>query len=438
MKLLLLYRRRWWLIYLPLAVLLLATLAVTLLWWEPLPPQRVVIGTGPAQSSYLELAREYAVRLEKEGIAVDIVPFPRPQDPLAQLGTNRPNIDITFAQGLYADTNNNVQTLAVVGHEILWVVARDGIQSLSDLRNHRIAASVEGSSNRLAAQLLLQHARVPLSEVSFTDDVGEKAVVALADGRVDAVVHVATGNSRTVAALVRMVGFHLLPVDQVGALVAKAPQLRAVIMPQGSIELRSNLPSTDLPCAVTLTHLVARPGLHPALQRTLLDVADEIHVMAGFLERQGVYPTTVGSAFPVAPEALLHQQGTRPWLETLLPYGTAQWAQLILFVVLPLGLVGSVLLIRAPRYIEWRVEAALLHFYGELQFLEDEFSHRRETSEETLGGFEQRVDALERLVTSLELPDHFTDRWYTLREHLDEVRLRIRAAADAAEVADPA
>lgn len=435
MKLLLLYRRRWWLIYLPLAVMLMAAMAVTLLWWEPLPPQRVVIGTGPAQSSYLDLAREYAVRLERAGIAVEIVPFSRPQDPLAQLASAQPRIDITFAQGLYADSAPGAQTLAVIGHEILWVVAREGIQSLQDLRNRRIAASVEGSSNRLAAQMLLQHARIPPSEVVFSDEVGEKAVAALAEGRVDAVVHVATGSSRTAGTLVRMEGFHLLPVEHVGSLVAKAPHLRAVIMPQGSIELRSNLPPADLPSAVTLTHLVARPGLHPALQRTLLDVADEIHVMAGFLERQGVYPTTVGSDFPVAPEALLHQQGTRPWLETLLPYGTAQWAQLILFVVLPLGLLGSILLIRAPRYIEWRIEAALLHFYGELQFLEDEFTHLAQPGEDILGQFEQRVDALERMVTSLELPDHFTDRWYTLREHLDEVRLRIRAAADAAETA---
>ena len=432
MKLLLLYRRRWWLIYLPLAVMLMAAMAVTLLWWEPLPPQRVVIGTGPAQSSYLDLAREYAVRLERAGIAVEIVPFSRPQDPLAQLASAQPRIDITFAQGLYADNAPGAQTLAVIGHEILWVVAREGIQSLQDLRNRRIAASLEGSSNRLAAQMLLQHARIPPGEVVFSEEVGDKAVAALTEGRVDAVVHVATGGSRTAGTLVRMEGFHLLPVEHVGSLVAKAPHLRAVIMPQGSIELRSNLPSADLPSAVTLTHLVARPGLHPALQRTLLDVADEIHVMAGFLERQGVYPTTVGSDFPVAPEALLHQQGTRPWLETLLPYGTAQWAQLILFVVLPLGLLGSILLIRAPRYIEWRIEAALLHFYGELQFLEDEFSHLAQPGEDILWQFEQRVDALERMVTSLELPDQFTDRWYTLREHLDEVRLRIRAATEAA------
>ena len=73
MKIILLYQRRWFLIYLPLLLLLCAAV-VTILWiWKPLPPQRVVIGTGPGQSSYLELARNYAARLENLGIQADIV-----------------------------------------------------------------------------------------------------------------------------------------------------------------------------------------------------------------------------------------------------------------------------------------------------------------------------------------------------------------------------
>ena len=50
MKLHLLYRRRWWLMYLPI----LGGLALAVAWasvvWKPLPPQRLVIGTGPAVS----------------------------------------------------------------------------------------------------------------------------------------------------------------------------------------------------------------------------------------------------------------------------------------------------------------------------------------------------------------------------------------------------
>lgn len=428
MNLLRLYRLRWWLIYLPLATVLIAALAGAMLLWEPLPPQKVVIGTGPGQSSYLELAKEYANRLDRMGIATEIVSFPRPQEPLDRLGASGPKIDATFAQGLYASPDRPAQALAVVGHEIVWIFARTGVNTLADLRGKRIAASVDGSSNRLAANALLAHARISPTEVTLSKEVGNSAIAALADQRVDAVIHVATGASNTVNTLVRMDGVHLIGVDHAGALAARAQHLRAVVMPQGSVELRSDLPSADLPTMVTLTHLVVRPDMHPALQRALLDVADELHVMAGFLERQGVFPTTIDSDFPVSPIALRHQRGSRPWLETLLPYRTAQWAALVLYVVLPLSVIGVLLLHRAPRYFDWRVKAVLQHFYGDLQFLDAELAAAKPGDSMALEAFARRLDALEQSACALDMPDRFADRWYTLREHIHLARARLQAA----------
>ncbi|MDO8903695.1 ABC transporter substrate-binding protein [Hydrogenophaga sp.] len=431
MKLLLLYRRRWWLLYLPIVLLLGLLLALVARVWDPLPPSRIVIGTGPAQSSYLQLARAYANRLEHLGLAVDIVTHPRPQDPLIRMVAGDPSIDITFAQGLYAPQGTGVHALSVVGHEIIWVVARRNIEHIEQLRGKRIATSVDDSSNRLAMNLLLAHLRIKEDEVTLTSQVGDAAIAALAEGEVDAVVHVATGDSQTANALARMDNMHILGIERAGALAAREPHLRAVIMPQGSIELRSNLPASDLPTMVTLTHLLVRPDLHPAVQRALLDVAGELHVMAGFLERQGVYPTTLGSDFAVSPTAQRYAQGQRPLMETLLPFRKAQWTQLWLFAVLPIAVLGSLLLWRAPRYIEWRVDAALQHFYGELKFLEQDMSSITSTDPAALRAALSRLDLLERQVANMELPDRFADRWYTLREHLQHARHRLMALRSA-------
>lgn len=431
MKLLLLYRRRWWLLYLPIVLTLLVLLLVVTQVWKPLPPHRIVIGTGPAQSSYLQLARAYASRLEPLGIAVEIVTHPRPQDALLRMADGDGALDATFAQGLYAAHGKGVQALAVVGHEIIWIVARQGIDHIGQLRGRRIAAAMEGSSNRMAANLLLAHLRMRPDEVVFVPLVGDEAVAALAEGEVDAVIHVATGASQTANALARLDNVRILGVERAGALAARQPLLRAVIMPQGSIELRSNLPAADLPTMVTLTHLLVRPDLHPAVQRALLDVAGELHVMAGFLEGQGMYPTTLGSDFAVSPTAQRHAQGIRPWMEGMLPFGTAQWAELLLYAVLPTALLGTLLLLRAPRYIEWRVDAALQHFYGELKFLEQDMSSLTEAESGALRNAMARLDTLERQVSNMELPDRYADRWYTLREHLQHARERLMAMRPA-------
>ena len=431
MKLMLLYRRRWLLIYLPILLALAGALGMVTRLWHPLPPPRLVIGTGPAQSSYLRLAQLYASRLEHHGIAVDLVTHPRPQDALQHMASVDGPIDATFAQGLYAPANasstavGGVQALAVIGHEIVWVFARKDIADMAHLRGRRIATSVVGSSNRIAADLLLAHLRIRPDEVEFVPEVGDSALAALTEGRVDAVIHVATGDSQTANALARLDGVHILGMERAGALAARERRLWPVVMPQGSIELRSQLPTSDLPTMVTLTHLLARPGLHPALQRALLDVAGELHVMSGFLESPGRYPTTVGSDFPVSPVALQHARGERPWMETLLPFGTAQKAELFLYAVLPLGLLGVVLLLRAPRYIDWRVDAALQHIYGEVHFMEEDLARQTTAKPVALQPLLDRLDILERRVEQMQLPNRYAGRGYTLRQHLYQTRQRL-------------
>lgn len=425
MRLQLLYRRRWLLMYLPILAGLVLGCAWAAVVWKPLPPQRVVMATGPAGSSYLRVAQSYAARLERLGVQVEIITHPRPQDALDRLARPADIVDVALAQGLYSQQGLPVQGLAAVGHEIVWVFARHGVQSISQLRGLRVAAAATGSSNHRAAEMLLAHARIKPEEVRFESLVGDAAVAALAEDRVDAVVHVATGESSTAAALARMDGVRLVTVERAGALAAREPRLRPLVIPQGSIELRSDIPAADVAAMATLTHLLVRPGLHPALQRTLLDVAHEVHSTGGFLEGQGQYPSVRGGDFPLSPVAQQYALGIRPWLETLLPYRAAQWAELVLYALVPLAALALVLLRRVPVFIEWRVNAALQHFYGELKFLEADMVKIATGDPIALRWVVTRLDKLEKQVAAMDLPDRFADRWYTLREHLSAARERL-------------
>ena len=162
-----------------------------------------------------------------------------------------------------------------------------------------------------------------------------------------------------------------------------------------------------------------------ALQRTLLDVAHEVHSTGGFLEGQGQYPSVRGGDFALSPVAQQYALGVRPWLETLLPYRTAQWADLLLFAFVPMFVVAMVLLQRVPLLIEWRVNAVLQHYYGELKFLEADMIKIATGDPIALRWVVARLDTLEKQVAAMELPDRFADRWYTLREHLADARERL-------------
>jgi hypothetical protein len=112
-------------------------------------------------------------------------------------------------------------------------------------------------------------------------------------------------------------------------------------------------------------------------------------------------------------------------METVLPYRKAQFAELLLFAVVPIIAVTALLLSWIPRMFDWRVSAALNHFYGELKFLENDIDDVAATQPIALRGLLDRIDQIERQVVSLDLPDEFSDRWYTLREHLAAARERL-------------
>jgi hypothetical protein len=312
-----------------------------------------------------------------------------------------------------------------VGNEVVWVFGRASLDGLSSLKGKRLAASDADSSSRKVASILLAHSGVNVTEVTFSPLVGESAVTALSEGHIDAVLHIASSESNTVSSLARLEGVRLIPVTRAAALGNKERQLRPVVIPQGSLELHSNIPSMDVTTVASQTHLLVRPEMHPALQRALIDTMNELHTMGVFPGRQEQYPSLNGNDFSVSPVAKEFSVNARPWLESLLPYRTAQLAEVLLFGLLPISALAAFLLRRVPVLIEWRVNAQLQFFYGELKFLESDMGRLASTDPIALRWVVTRLDGLEAEVATMNLPDRFADRWYTLREHLASARERL-------------
>ncbi|AYQ30204.1 MULTISPECIES: TAXI family TRAP transporter solute-binding subunit [unclassified Polaromonas] len=426
MKLLLLYRRRWWLFYFP--VLLCTALA---LWWaatqwKVLPPAETVIAAGSPQGGYSMLAQRYAEQLERRGVRAEIVYSDTQKGSLERLTRAGDATSIGFAHGIYANAATRVHALAVVGQEPVWIFSTiNGPSSLAQTKGLRIAAGPASASSFIAAKLMLEHAGVRPADVQFDSATGVAAANALIDGKVDLVFQAAGEDSQAVQLLTRSSGIQLLGAERAGALAAQDPHLQPLLLPQGAIELRGDIPPRDLTLMSLQTHLLVRPDTHPALQRALLDAAFEIHEIPNFLQRHGQFPSFRGSDFPLSPPARAYSLGSRPWMETLLPYRTAQYAELIFYAVVPILAIAVLLLAWIPKLFDWRISSALHHFYGDLKFLEAEMDEVAADNPMALRRLLERLDNIERQVVSLDLPDEFSQRWYTLREHLAAARDRL-------------
>ena len=186
MRLLLLYRRRCWLFYLP--VLLCATTAI---WWAAtswhvLPLDKVVICGGSPQHSYSRLAQRYAEHLERVGIHTEIVYSASEADAFSQLVTTQDAASVGFAITVHAGNSGGVGALAVIGKEPIWIYSSlNGPASLANAKGLRISVVPDTGSTANATKLLLAHAGVKASDVRFDVLTGIAAAEALVDGRID-------------------------------------------------------------------------------------------------------------------------------------------------------------------------------------------------------------------------------------------------------------
>lgn len=425
---LVLYRRRWGLFYLPVLAAALLAIAWAATDWFPLPPRQVAMAAGVPQGGYERMAERYREELWRRGISVDIVTSERGAvGPLQRLANPNDPVQAGFAHGLLAERGPEapVHALAVIGKQPVWIFTHhSGLVGLGLAKGLRIAAGPLGSPTRQVAAQLLAQSQVKDSEVVWVEQSPGGAANDLLEQRVDVAVIIGSVEAPSVRLLSRSAGIHMMGVERANGLARREPRLHPMVLPQGTLELRGDIPPRDLTLLYTETHLLVRETMHPALQRALLDAATEIHAVPGFLQRQSEYPE-FRTDFPLSPVARAYSRGSRPWMERALPYWWAQLAELLLYALIPILLATVAALLWIPQLFSLRVNVLLAHFYGELKFIEDEIATLATDDPKRLKAVLGRLDQMEQRVARLDLPDRFADRWYTLREHLWSAQERL-------------
>jgi NMT1-like family len=428
MKLALLFSKRWLWLYLPVLCGCALALWLATVVWFPLPPKSFTFATGMPNGNYASAALRYRDLLEQRGIRVDIVTTNGSAVPLQRLLDSNNQVQAGFAQGLLAKPNmQGIVALASVERQPIWVFTRiAGVSKISQLKGLRVATSAVNSPGWEISKLLLQHAQLSASDVTLEPKVSSiVAATELSEGRADAMVIVASGDSDIVRQLTRQSDIHMLGIDRVTALVARDTRLKPFVLPQGAIELRGDVPSSDITMVAGHLHLLVRESMHPALQRAILDVAREVHESPSFLQRQGEFPNSREVDYKPSPIATALANGDRPWTENLLPYWWAQLAELLMYAVIPILFITLLVLLWIPSFFNWKVNAALQNFYGELKFLETDIEPTASSRPIEIKNLLKRLDDIEAKVTMLDLPNSYANRWYTLREHIAHAREKL-------------
>ncbi|MFO1193202.1 MAG: TAXI family TRAP transporter solute-binding subunit [Rhodoferax sp.] len=428
---------------------LLASLAITVLaavgawalirFLSPDPPRVVQMSTGAPDGAYHQFALKYQRVLRDNGITLELQPSSGSVENLQRLQQGR--VAVGLVQGglgpgvqdpLADNADTPLRTLATVSHEPLWVFSHtlnlDG--GLGALKGRRVAVGAPGSGNRqLAMQLLATYGLVDAqgrwpAGTELLDLGGVAAANALQAQQIDAVILVAAAQAPAVARLLDNPNIRLAALDHVEGLARRFPFFQPVVLRRGAIDPARDIPPRDIPLLSTTANLVVQDSLHPALGYLLLEAARAAHAGPGLFHRQGEFPSPAGTDFPLAEEADRYFKNGRPFLQRYLPFWVANFVQRLVLTLLPLVAILVPVFKFLPALLHWKERNRLFRRYGELKFLERDIDTRTLSDDEKAQAL-LRLDAIEAEIRHARFALDFSDRVYTLRQHVDYVRRRL-------------
>ncbi len=415
-----------------LPILLLTTglgwLAVKLI--RPAPPDRVVILSGPPDSSFHLTAERYAKLISAHGIKVEVRSTEGSIDNLKTLLDPRQPADVGFVQTGLTDDDKapglmSLGTLYVQPMMVFYRSEQD-IDRLTQLKGLRVAIGPDGSGTAVLARRMLSENGMDKDDATLLDLDGDDAIAALTEGNVDAIfVTSEQVRGRKTRELMRVPGVKLMNFRQADGYLRRLRFLSRLTAPEGSFDLGMNLPPQDTELVGTPVELIARDGLHPAVSDLLIAAAREVHGKSGMFRKTGEFPAAIEHDIPLSEEARRYYTSGSPFLYQRLPFWLASLVDRILLVVLPLLIVVvPATRLVAPLY-RWRMRSRIYRWYGALMTIErDMMTPEGGSDREEL---RRRLDEIRQAVNGLQLPLAFADQLYVLRQHVDLVRARFDA-----------
>jgi TRAP-type uncharacterized transport system substrate-binding protein len=434
-------------------ILLAAGLLALAYWWlDPNPPKNIRLATGPAQSAYAEFGTRYAKALSGSGIKVQLVPSEGSSDNLQMLRDGR--ADLGFVQGGSNESQganeSGIESLGSLFVEPLWLfyqadaaagLSSDGVlNSLPQLAGLRVNVGTPGSGVPLLMDKLFDANRVDVGAIKLSRLEQTPATVAFLNGEMDALVFASAPESPMVQMLLQTPGVKLMDFAQNEAYSRRFSFLAPVLLPRGVVDLAGNLPPQDVRLVAPTTTLLAREGVHPAILQLFSQASLKIHGAASWFSRAHEFPTAANAEFPLATEAERTIRNGVPLLQRYLPFSLAN---LMERMWLALGIIIAVLLPLArivPPLYQFRIRSRVFRWYGRLKTIEDQLTAippkqqaasqpvAPEKTPEFISRLLSELDELEAHVAKVTVPLSYADELYSLRNHIDHLRIKLLKA----------
>jgi TRAP-type uncharacterized transport system substrate-binding protein len=394
---------------------------------DPAPPSHLSISTDGDQSDFMEFAKKYQEILKADGVTLEVRASGGPLDNLRRLQDENSGISAAFVQdGLGSTTEQpDVSSLGSIYYEPLWVFYRGKmvLNHLSQLEGKKIAIGKIGRGTHVIASRLLGLSGVDFKRTKIIDSDSVASAAALKKGEIDAAILMLSPDSPVVHELAMDPDIHLMDVLQAEGVTRLDASFHHLLLPRGALDLKNDIPSTEVNLLASTATLLVRDDLHPALAYLLLKAASQVHSGPGIFEKRGEFPTNKDDQFPLSEDAIQFYKSGGPFWQRYLPYWLAAWLDRFVLLVIPVLAVVLPLVRAIPRIYHWRIRSRIYQRYGELKFLETQVKPTLTDAEYM--DFYRKLEAIEDRVNNMKVPPNFTEYVYSLRGHIQFVRERL-------------
>jgi TRAP-type uncharacterized transport system substrate-binding protein len=391
------------------------------------PPETLVMTTGMEGGTYSVFGRRYQEAMAREKVHLELLPSSGSVENFNRLQDKSFRVDVGFVQGgtISAKEAPNLVSLGGICYSPLWVFYRgqDTFDDLSLLKGKRIAIGPEGSGVRKFSMELLKVSNVADPPTQLLDFSSAAAVKAILEGRVDVIMISSTVDNALVQELLHAEGIKLMNFRQAEAYTRLYPALSQVILPKGILDLSRNKPAMDIHLLATMTSLIVRKKLHPAMMYLLLDAAVDIHGDAGWVHKAGEFPSPKSQDFPLSDIAERFYKSGRPFLLDYLPFLMAAYIDRMILILVPAAVVLIPLLRIIPALYSWWNRRKLYRCYEDLKNLE--LKIMEDSTPGMMMDYQKMLDRIEIFINEIRVPLALFKEVYTLKEHVDLVRNRL-------------
>jgi len=417
---------------------LLALLVGLFIWaLDPAPPTHLSMATGNQTGGYHDFGKRLQARLAEEGIRLDLVNTEGSLDNLQRLLAKGSPVQIGLVQSgtellLEKAQRRQLLGLGAMYQEPLWLFQQRDLQldRLSDLADKRIGTGSDGSGTQAVVNSILDANQLTRG-AGWQSIGGRRAADALLNGELDAAFFIGPAENDLIRELAASDRLRLTDMRRAPAYEARFRFLKALVIPEGLLDLAHNSPDRQVTTVSPMATLVANQSLHPALTPVLLEAARDISRKGTLIDPPNSFPRAEPITFELSKEADNYYRHGTPYLQRYLPFGIASVVDRYIVLLIPfLAILFPLFKSISPLY-QWRIRSRIYRWYRHLHDIDDKIHNgiiHDQLDEEI-----RKLDALEDELSQVEVPLSYSHELYELHLHVRYEVNRLRGIKEGNE-----